>query len=93
MPQAKAEGMGRRVSLTPELVSSFFEEAMVEIVNAGETVLARQPEISVVYMVGGFSASPLLQEHVISALQQPGLRVEVVERPGLAIVSISRRCS
>ncbi|CAN0121804.1 unnamed protein product [Ectocarpus sp. 12 AP-2014] len=86
MPQAKAEGMGRRVSLTPELVSSFFEEAMFEIVNAAETVLARQPEISVVYMVGGFSASPLLQEHVTSALQQPGLRVEVVERPGLAIV-------
>ncbi|CAM9333055.1 unnamed protein product [Ectocarpus fasciculatus] len=83
---AKAEGMGRRVSLTPELVSSFFEEAMVEIVKAAETVLARQPEISVVYMVGGFSASPLLQEHVTSALQQPGLRVEAVERPGLAIV-------
>ncbi|CAN0356782.1 unnamed protein product [Ectocarpus sp. 6 AP-2014] len=83
---AKAEGMGRRVSLTPELVSNFFKEAMVEIIKATQTVLARQPEISVVYMVGGFSASPLLQEHVTAAVQQPGLRVEVVERPGLAIV-------
>ncbi|CAB1106384.1 unnamed protein product [Ectocarpus sp. CCAP 1310/34] len=78
--------MGRKVSLTPELVSSFFEEAMVEIVKAAETVLARQPEISVVYMVGGFSASPLLQERVTSAVQKPGLRVETLERPGLAIV-------
>ncbi|CAM9625929.1 unnamed protein product [Ectocarpus sp. 8 AP-2014] len=84
--RAKAEGMGKRVRLTPELVSSFFEEAMVEIVKAAESVLARQQEISVVYMVGGFSASPLLQERVASALQTPGLRVEAVERPGLAIV-------
>ncbi|CAM9346873.1 unnamed protein product [Ectocarpus sp. 8 AP-2014] len=91
---AKAEGMGRRAALTPELMSSFFEEAMVEIVKAAETVLARLREISVVCMIGEFSASPLLQERVTSALQTPRLRVEVVERPGLAIAKRElRRCA
>lgn len=80
--------MGRKVALSPELVNSFFEEAMVEIIRAAGEVLSRQPEISVVYMVGGFSASPLLQARVTSALQRPGsVRVVVMERPGLAIVS------
>lgn len=93
LPQAKAEGMGRRLSLSPELVDSFFEEAMVGIVKDAEEVLARQTAISVIYMVGGFSASPLLQARVTSALGKPGrVRIVVMERPGLAIVSMSRVC-
>lgn len=79
--------MGRKISLTPELVGSFFEEPIVEIIRETKRVLARQPEISVVFMVGGFSASPLLQARVTSALQKPGLRVEIADSPGLAIVS------
>ncbi len=78
--------MGRKISLTPELVSSFFEEAMCEIVKDVEKVLARQPGISVIYLVGGFSASPLLQAR-ISTFRKPWLRVDTIPRPGLAIVS------
>ncbi|CAB1113662.1 unnamed protein product [Ectocarpus sp. CCAP 1310/34] len=73
------------ISLTMELLNSFFQEAMVEIVEEAKKVLASQPQISVVYMVGGFSASPLLQGHVTDALQTPSCRVQVVEKPGVAL--------
>eukprot|EP00903_Cladosiphon_okamuranus_P021516 g19780.t1 len=83
---AHVGGMGKKLWLSADLVNSFFEDAIVEIIKETDIVLTRQPGISVVYLVGGFSASPLLQEAVTKGLERSGLRVQTLPKPGLAIV-------
>lgn len=70
-------------------MSSFFEDALDEILRVSREVLAKHPGISMVYMVGGFSSSPLLQKAVTSGLENchGAVRVIAPRRPSLAIVS------
>ncbi|CAM9797981.1 unnamed protein product, partial [Sphacelaria rigidula] len=69
-------------------MSSFFEDAFKEIVRVSREVLDKHPGISMVFMVGGFSSSPLLQKAVTSGLRDDhgAVRVIASRRPSLAIV-------
>lgn len=81
--------MGRKLGIPPDLVESWFEDSIACITSAVMSVLAEYPDISVVCMVGGYSASPLLQKELKSALgiAHPDVSIRVPARPGLAIVS------
>lgn len=48
-------------------------------------------DLCYIYMVGGFCASPLLQDAIREEFDDPGrdLKVVVAPRPGLAVVSCS----
>lgn len=47
-------------------------------------------DLCFIYMVGGFCASPLLQDAIREEFDDPGrdLKVVVAPRPGLAVVSV-----
>lgn len=52
-------------------------------------------DLCYIYMVGGFCASPLLQDAIREEFDDPGrdLKVVVAPRPGLAVVSASWRAA
>ncbi|CAN0016294.1 unnamed protein product, partial [Sphacelaria rigidula] len=79
---------GRTLKIEPALMSSFFEDVLYEIVRVSREVLDKNPGISMVYLVGGFSSSPLLQKAVTTGLKNGhgAVRVIAPRRPGLAIV-------
>lgn len=78
-----------KLILGPKMVASLFDEIFDAILKKTKEVLEEEPGISAVYMVGGFSSNPLLQERVTSCVRQLCLDAKVVFpfRPGLAIVS------
>lgn len=75
--------------MKPEAMEMWFKETTSAIAEATTAVLNKQPRITVVYLVGGFSASPLLQSAVGWSLGEARSDVKVVvpPKPGLAIVS------
>lgn len=81
--------MGRILKIGPTMMASFFDDSFKNILRVSQELLSKQPEIYVVYMVGGFSTSPLLQEAVASGLKDGHSAVQVIAPrwPGLVIVS------
>lgn len=90
--QAGIKSTGRVLKIESRLMSTFFDGAVENIVRAMRETLAKQPTISTVYMVGGFSSSPLLQDAVSDGLRagHGNVRVIAPRWPGLAIVSVCR---
>ncbi|CAM9661479.1 unnamed protein product [Ascophyllum nodosum] len=84
-------GTRRNLVLPPALVESFFRGAITAIKDEVATQLATSDlqDLCYIYMVGGFCASPLLQDAIREEFDDPGrdLRVVVAPRPGLAVVT------
>lgn len=82
--------------LPPALVESFFRGAITAIKDEVATQLSTPDlqDLCYIYMVGGFCASPLLQDAIREEFDDPGrdLKVVVAPRPGLAVVSCSLLC-
>lgn len=77
------------LNIQPEVFASLFEDVFTAITKQMNEVLDKQAGISVVYMVGGFFASPLLRERVEDSVRQLHCDIKVVfpPHPSLAIVS------
>lgn len=76
------------VILSSELVTSFFSPTINKIADCllrlrGNTALCK---LHRVYLVGGFSRSPLLERAVRGVLEHAGCSVVAAQRPDLAIV-------
>ncbi|CAM9289819.1 unnamed protein product [Choristocarpus tenellus] len=82
-----AIGKGRKMILLPGLVEGFFKDVITNIVDIVKSQLQCQPQISVIYMVEGFSCSPLLQAAITKEFQRGCRKVVIKPRPGLAIVT------
>ncbi|CAB1111260.1 unnamed protein product [Ectocarpus sp. CCAP 1310/34] len=84
-------GTRRNLVLPPALVESFFRGAITAIKDEVATQLSTPDlhDLCYIYMVGGFCASPLLQDAIREEFDDPGrdLKVVVAPRPGLAVVT------
>lgn len=81
------EWVNGRLLLTPELLTTFFDAPIGEIVRKTCEVLRHHHGISCVLMVGGFSDSKLLQRRVKAGVLRFGVTVFSPQRPHLAVVS------
>eukprot|EP00903_Cladosiphon_okamuranus_P017718 g16313.t2 len=85
---AQVGGQGKKLRLSSELVSYFFHDAVLEIVKEADRVLTKQPDISVIYLLGGFLAIPSFQDAVTKGLQRSGLRVQTSS----SLLNLARAC-
>ena len=71
------------------VVHGFFKPLLEKIIGHIESLLEEESlaGISHMFLVGGFSESPLLQQTLIKTFEERGIQVKVPSRPSFAVIS------
>ena len=74
------------VVLPPAFIQQLFDPIMHKIDMHVASLLARFPEIKVIFLVGGFSESGVLQGRIKTRFETAGRKLVIPSRPGLSVL-------